>query len=197
MQPTAAPIEQAQAGSSAVPIAPAQRIAATLGAESGLARSPGWVEVPMPATLESLATKIVVTATPDTTATRAAQLMRAHHVGSLVVLDGASDSGKPVGIVTDRDLVLAVMAEELDPSLFTVGDVMSVELVTAPAGASLLDATQELRRHRVRRLIVLDEAGRVVGLAALEDLLEALVRELGELSMALRGAREREISERQ
>lgn len=151
----------------------------------------------MPAALESLATKIVVTATPDTTATRAAQLMRAHHVGSLVVLDGASDSGKPVGIVTDRDLVLAVMAEELDPSLFTVGDVMSVELVTAPAGASLLDATQELRRHRVRRLIVLDEAGRVVGLAALEDLLEALVRELGELSMALRGAREREISERQ
>jgi CBS domain containing-hemolysin-like protein len=54
-----------------------------------------------------------------------------------------------------------------------------------------------LRRHRVRRLIVLDEAGRVVGLAALEDLLEALARELGELAMALRGAREREIKERQ
>jgi len=151
----------------------------------------------MPVTLESLATKIVVTATPEISAARAAQLMRAHHVGSLVVLDGASDSGKPVGILTDRDLVLAVMAEELDPSLFTVGDVMSVELVTAPASASLLDATHELRRHRVRRLIVLDDAGRVVGLAALEDLLEALVRELGELSMALRGAREREIRERQ
>ena len=151
----------------------------------------------MPVTLESLATKIVVTATPDITATRAAQLMRAHHVGSLVVLDGVSDSGKPVGIVTDRDLVLGVMAEGLDPSLFTVGDVMSVELVTAPAGANLMDATHELRRHRVRRLIVLDDAGRVVGLAALEDLLEALSRELGELVMALRGAREREIKERQ
>jgi CBS domain-containing protein len=102
-----------------------------------------------------------------------------------------------VGIVTDRDLVLAVMAEGLDPSLFTVGDVMSVDLVTAPADASLLDAAQALRRHRVRRLIVIDDAGRVVGLAALEDLLEALARELSELAMALRGARDREISDRQ
>jgi CBS domain-containing protein len=197
MQPRPVPIEQAQAGPSATPIAPAQPGAAAHGAESSLAMSPAWVEVPMPATLESVATKIVVTATPDNTAARAAQLMRAHHVGSLVVLDGASDSGRPVGIVTDRDLVLAVMAEGLDPALFTVGDVMSVELVTAPAGASLLDAAQALRRHRVRRLIVLDDAGRVVGLAALEDLLEALARELSDLAMALREAREREIKERQ
>jgi CBS domain-containing protein len=102
-----------------------------------------------------------------------------------------------VGIVTDRDLVLAVMAEELDPALFTVGDVMSVELVTAPASASLMEATHEMRRHRVRRLIVLDDAGRVIGLAALEDLLEAMTREFGELVLALRGAREREIRERQ
>jgi CBS domain-containing protein len=151
----------------------------------------------MPVTLESLATKIVVTATPDTTAARAAQLMRANHVGSLVVLDGASDDGAPVGIVTDRDLVLAVMAEELDPALFTVGDVMSVELVTAPAGASLMEAAHLMRHHRVRRLIVLDNAGRVVGLAALEDLLQALAGEFSELVLALHGAREREISERQ
>jgi len=150
----------------------------------------------MPATLESLATPIVVTATPDTPCARAAQLMRAHHVGSLVVIDGAAGSGKPVGILTDRDLVLAVMAEELDPSLFTVGDIMSVELVTAPAGTDLLDATQLLRHHRVRRLIVLDDAGRVVGLAALEDLLEALTREFSDLVLALRGARDREVKER-
>jgi CBS domain-containing protein len=168
-----------------------------LGAESKPASLPSILECRMTLTLESLATRIVVTATPDTTATRAAQLMRAHHVGSLVVLDSASDNGKPVGIVTDRDLVLAVMAEELDPDLFTVGDVMSVELVTAPGRASLMEATQAMRSHRVRRLIVLDDAGRVVGIAALEDLLEAMTREFGELVMALRGAREREIRERQ
>ena len=150
----------------------------------------------MPATLESLATTIVVTATPETTAARAAQLMREHHVGSLVVIDSSQDSGKPVGIVTDRDLVLAVMAEELDPALFTVGDIMSIELVTAPAGTDLLEATQLLRRHLVRRLIVLDDDGRVIGLAALEDLLEALTSEFSELVLALRGARDREVKER-
>jgi CBS domain-containing protein len=147
--------------------------------------------------LESLATKIIVTATPDTTAARAAQLMRTHHVGSLIVVDPAADNGKPVGIVTDRDLVLAVMAEAMDASLFTVGDIMSTDLVTAPAGTDLLEATHTLRRHRVRRLIVLDDAGRVIGLAALEDLLEALALELSDLVQALRGAREREVRERQ
>ena len=150
----------------------------------------------MPATLESLATPIVVTATPETTAARAAQLMREHHVGSLVVIDTSLAAGKPVGIVTDRDLVLAVMAEELDPALFTVGDIMSIELVTARTGTDLLEATQLLRRHRVRRLIVLDDDGRVVGLAALEDLLEALTSEFSELVLALRGARDREVKER-
>jgi CBS-domain-containing membrane protein len=89
-----------------------------------------------------------------------------------------------------------VMAEGLDPALFTVGDIMSTELVTAPAGAGLIDATRLLHRHRVRRLIVIDEAGRVVGLAALEDILEALTREFSELVFALRGARDREIKER-
>jgi len=158
--------------------------------------SPDARESEMPATLESLATPIIVTATPETTSTRAAKLMREHHVGSLVVVDSAAGSGKPVGIVTDRDLVLAVMAEELDPALFTVGDIMSVELVTAPAGADLLDATRLLRHHRVRRLVVLDDAGRVVGLAALEDLLEALTREFSELVLAVRGARDREVKER-
>jgi signal-transduction protein with cAMP-binding, CBS, and nucleotidyltransferase domain len=159
--------------------------------------SPCPAEIEMPTSLESLATKIIVTATPDTTAARAAQLMRVHHVGSLIVVDPAADNGKPVGIVTDRDLVLAVMAEEMDASLFTVGDIMSTDLVTAAASADLIEATHTLCRHRVRRLIVLDDAGRVIGLAALEDLLEALARELGDLVQALRGARERERTERQ
>lgn len=146
----------------------------------------------MSATLGSLATPVVVAATPDTTATRAAQMMRQHHVGSLVVVDPQSDSGCPVGLVTDRDLVLTVMAAELDATLFTVGDVMTTELVTAPASADLLDAVGLMRRHCVRRLIVLDEAGRVVGMATMEDLLDAVSREVGELAKALRGARDRE-----
>lgn len=150
----------------------------------------------MSKTLSDIATPIVVTASPETTSAQAARLMRQHHVGSLIVVDQQSASGKPLGILTDRDLVLAVMAEGLDPALFTVGDVMSTELVTASAGAGLLEATELLNRHRVRRLIVTDDAGRVVGVASLEDLLEALVREFGDLVQALRSARDREIKER-
>lgn len=150
----------------------------------------------MGASVGAVATPIVVAATPETSAAQAAQLMREHHVGSLVVVEAGAASGRPVGIVTDRDLVLAVMAEGLDPGLFTVGDIMSTELVTAPASAGLIDATRLLHHHRVRRLIVTDKAGRVVGLAALEDVLESLTREFSELVFALRGARDREIKER-
>jgi CBS domain-containing protein len=150
----------------------------------------------MPATVGTVASPIVVTATPETSAAQAARLMREHHVGSLVVIDTGAVAGKPVGIVTDRDLVLAVMAEGLDASLFTVGDVMSTDLATVAADATLLVAIERLRARRLRRLIVTDSAGRVVGLAAFEDLLEALVGELGTLAQALRGARDRERKER-
>lgn len=150
----------------------------------------------MGATVGAVATPIVVAATPETSAAQAAHLMREHHVGSLVVVETGAASGRPIGIVTDRDLVLAVMAEGLDASIFTVGDVMSTDLATVAAGLPLFDAVDLLRRRRLRRLIVLDEAGRVVGLVAFEDLLEALVGELAALSEALRAARDRERRER-
>lgn len=148
-------------------------------------------------TLGQVATSIVVTADPETTAADAARLMRRHHVGSLVVVDASDDSGRALGIVTDRDLVLAVMAEELDPGVFTVGDLMSTDLATAPQQAGLMDAVAILRRRGLRRLIVVDEAGRVTGLVTLEDLLDALAGELGTLAQALRGARDRERAQRQ
>jgi CBS domain-containing protein len=148
-------------------------------------------------TLGQVATPIVVTADPETTAAQAARLMRQHHVGSLIVVDAADDSGRPLGIVTDRDLVLAVMAEELDPAVFTVGDLMSTDLATAPQTAGLMDAVEILRRRGLRRLVVVDDAARVTGVVTLEDLLDALAGELGTLAQALRGARDREREQRQ
>lgn len=150
----------------------------------------------MPADLKGISTPVVVVAEPETTALRAAQLMRQHHVGALVVVSAGSLDGKPVGIVTDRDLVLGVMAEGLEASLFTVGDVMSVSPVTALDATSVLDAVALLAQHRLRRLIVVDDAGRLIGVATLEDVLEELARELATLVVALRGARDREIKER-
>lgn len=150
----------------------------------------------MPATVASVASPIVVTAVPETTAVEAARLMRQHHVGSLVVVDSSAASGKPQGIVTDRDLVLAVMAEGLDAALFTVGDIMSTDLATVSADATVMVGIERLRERRLRRLVVLDGVGRVVGVAAFEDLLEAVVGQLGTLAQALRAARDRERRER-
>lgn len=146
--------------------------------------------------LGNLATAVVATATPETTAARAAQLMRTHHVGSLVVIDSGTGPSRPVGIVTDRDLVLAVMAPELDPALFTVGDVMSATPVTALATTSLEEAMALMREHQIRRLIVVDDEARVVGIAAIEDLLAAMANEFSQWVLALRGARDRERAHR-
>jgi CBS domain-containing protein len=159
-------------------------------------RLPDRLERRMSVTVVTLATPIIVSVTPETTAMRAAQMMREQHVGCLVVVEPESSSGKPLGIVTDRDLVLSIMAEELDPALFTIGDVMSADPVTVSADATLLDAVALMREHRLRRLVVVDGVGRVVGLAALEDVLEALTREFAELVLALRGARDRECKDR-
>jgi len=153
-------------------------------------------EAAMSKNLGELGTPIVVTAPPETTAARAAQMMRTHHVGSLVIVASGAASSRPLGIVTDRDLVLAVMAEGLDAALFTVGDIMSTQPVCADEQSSLLDAVALMREHSLRRLPVLDAAGRVVGVLTLEDVLDALAREFVDLTLALRAARDRERSQR-
>ncbi len=149
----------------------------------------------MPTRLRDFATVSLAVAEPETTALVAAQLMRKHHVGALIVVD-ALEKSRPVGIVTDRDLVLALMAEGLDPEIFTVGDIMSVELVLASPDMDAMDAVQLMRSNRLRRLVIADDAGRLVGIVTLEDILELLTRELADLATGVIGARDREFEQR-
>jgi CBS domain-containing protein len=121
--------------------------------------------------------------------------MRQHHIGALVVVD-ATEKTRAVGIVTDRDLVLELMAEGLDPAVFTAGDIMSVDLVTATPEMDAMDAVQLMKTHRLRRLVIVDERERLVGIATMEDVLELLARELASLAAGLAGARDRETLER-
>lgn len=149
----------------------------------------------MPTRLKDFATMVVAVVEPDTSALAAAQLMRHHHIGALVVV-AAKESTRPVGILTDRDLVLALMAEGLDPAVFTVGDVMSVELVLANPDMDAMDAVQLMRAHRLRRLVIVDDAGQLVGIVTMEDILELLTRELANLAVGVLGARDREFEQR-
>jgi CBS domain-containing protein len=146
--------------------------------------------------LKDFATQVVAVVEPETTALVVAQLMRQHHIGALVVVD-AIDKNKPVGIITDRDLVLELMAEDLAPAVFTAGDIMSVDLVQANLEMDAMEAVQLMRKHRLRRLVLTNSDGHLAGIVSMEDLLALLSRELSNLAFGLTGARERELHERQ
>jgi CBS domain-containing protein len=135
----------------------------------------------------TLASRVVVTATPEMPITEAARLMRQHHVGALVVRAGQPDGARPIGLVTDRDLVVEVLAQDVDPRLVTVGDVMSGSPVTAGERDSLFDAIDTMRRRGVRRLIVVGEAGQLVGLLSLDDVMAVLAEEMTGVAKAIDG----------
>ena len=145
--------------------------------------------------LTDFATTAVAVVEPETSALVVAKIMRQHHVGALVVVD-AQDKTRPVGIVTDRDLVLELMAEGLDPAVFTAGDIMTVDLVIATPNMDAMEVVQLMKKHRLRRLIMTDKKGQLAGIITLEDVLELLTRELADLTAGLAGARDREVVER-
>jgi CBS domain-containing protein len=105
------------------------------------------------------------TATPDLPASEAARLMQSEDVGSLPVVDGE----RLVGVVTDRDIAVRVVAEGKDPTSTSVGEIHSKDLVTTSPNQDLDDALAEMARHQVRRVPVVDD-GRLVGILAQADI---------------------------
>lgn len=112
----------------------------------------------------------------------AARLMREHHVGDIVIVEERAGERRPVGIVTDRDLVVEVLAADLDPSSLKVSDVLTAELVTAREEESLEDVVKRMRLHGVRRLPVVNRAGGLEGILALDDVLDLLAETLQDLA---------------
>ncbi|AKT41208.1 CBS domain-containing protein [Chondromyces crocatus] len=112
----------------------------------------------------------------------AARRMRAHHVGSLVVVDEV-DGLKPIGIVTDRDIVVEVVAlASAYLESIQVGDLVTEPLTTARENESLLDTIRRMRHAGIRRIPVVNEEGAILGIIAFDDLLGFLSDELSELS---------------
>lgn len=128
-------------------------------------------------TVKDVATIGVETAGSDTTVEVLAATMADKDVGSIVI----ESDGTPVGIVTDRDLVVRVYAEGLDPTAVTAGDVMTTYPTTVGEDADVLVASALMRRHEVRRLPVVDEAGTLVGIVTLDDIARLLAVEFGNL----------------
>ncbi len=124
----------------------------------------------------------VVIASRNTTVVAGAKLMRKHHVGNVVITDQSNGNRTPVGIVTDRDIVLEVLAQGLDPEKFSLGELMTDDLFTIPESEGIFQAIQSMRTHGLRRAPVVDRKGGLVGIVAVDDLLGLLAEELGELA---------------
>jgi len=129
----------------------------------------------------------------ETTINAAAKLMRHYHVGSLVIVDDLAGKRVPVGIVTDRDLVVEVEAMDLDPKVITVGDIMTSELVTVTESLGVLEAMEVMRFKGVRRLPVVDSEGHLAGIITIDDFLEVLAEEFTDLTRIISKEQSREI----
>ena len=103
-----------------------------------------------------------------------AERMRHTHVGDIVVVEYRNGEAVPVGLVTDRDLVVAVMASGEDADQFTAGQIMSRGLIVVSETDEIGVALDEMRRSGVRRLPVVDDSGRLTGIVALDDIVEYL-----------------------
>lgn len=135
--------------------------------------------------------------TKDSSISQAAQLMREQHVGDLVVVEEKAGRRIPVGILTDRDLVIEILAKDVDPATVTAGDAMSDRLVTARETESLFEALQRMRAQGVRRMPVVDAEGGLVGIVAADDFLDLLAEEMSELAHLVTREQLREKTRRQ
>lgn len=151
--------------------------------------------VAMPLTAADICTRTVVFTDAGMMLDEAARLMRSHHVGSLVVVEERSPRERiVVGMVTDRDIAMAVVALERDPHAFRVGDIMSPEVVTVREPDSVLDVLTVMRRKRVRRVPVTGPAGELVGLVALDDVLAIVAEQMQALGAAVGAAQRHEVT---
>jgi CBS domain-containing protein len=118
------------------------------------------------------------TVTSDSPVVEAARLMKEEGVGSIPIVDG----GRLLGTLTDRDIVVRVVAERRDPQSTKVGEVASKDLVTIDPQQDLDEALRLMARHQVRRLPVVEEDGRLVGIVAQADAaLEGSEKKVGEV----------------
>ena len=138
----------------------------------------------------------VVFVNREVTVHAACKLMRHYHVGSLVVVDEVGEPGEggtdirkrvPVGILTDRDIVVEVDAMELDAKVITAGDIMSPDLVTAPESLSLPETIELMQFRGIRRLPIVDDEHRLVGIVTIDDLLGLLANELSGIAHVVSG----------
>jgi predicted transcriptional regulator len=134
----------------------------------------------------------VVTVDADSDIVEAASLMRNEHVGLLVVFAPGDTTRKPLGVLTDRDIVVQVTARGVDPRKVTVADIMSRKPIMAVEADDLNEAVQGMRISGVRRIPVVKHDGTLTGILAMDDVLEVLTGMLCDVSGTVRNEQRQE-----
>jgi CBS domain-containing protein len=143
--------------------------------------------------IKEICSRVVVVAEPHTDLREAARMMRDHHVGALVVVEKRDDGTRPVGIVTDRDIVVEVVAATgVTPESLTVRDVMSSDLVLARETDGVFEAVERMQDSGTRRLPVVAADGVLVGILTLDDVLRMIAGEMTALAIAAQRSLTRE-----
>ena len=146
----------------------------------------------MATNIGSICKRDVVTIDHHLTLHDAARRMREEHVGALVVTGLGAEGPAVLGVVTDRDLAIEVLARGRDGGSVSIGALVSGRLVTVPWDATLSDAIERMESEGVRRLLVAGREHELIGVVSLDDLVQAWAVDMGRLARALRHASERE-----
>lgn len=143
--------------------------------------------------IRDVAVHAPVTARPTESVGACARRMHDEHVGCLVIVEQNDGGEFPVGILTDRDIAIEVVAFGLDPAAITAGDVMSPRPAVVEEDEDLLGALAHMRERGVRRLPVVRPDGALAGMLALDNLLEALGEEIDGVVGVMRAQRTKEL----
>jgi len=144
----------------------------------------------------SICNRNVATIEPDADITEAAERMRKEHVGDLIVAEFKDARLVPVGIITDRDIVVSVVAKKVDPATLKVGEVMSADLLTVREDNSIDYALREMRRYGVRRVPVVGSIGELVGVLSINDVVDHLGTQLAHIGDIIRFGQSAEVERR-
>jgi CBS domain-containing protein len=137
-------------------------------------------------TIGSICKRNVAVAPKGESVVDAAKRMRMMHVGTVIVVEEREGRQVPIGILTDRDIVLSIVASDAEHLPFlSIADAMSDDLLTASEETSLVDALKLMQERGVRRLPVVDHSGAVAGIVTADDVIRFLADELGEVAKLL------------
>jgi len=138
----------------------------------------------------------VVVVDEDRSITEAAQIMREYHVGDVVICKARNGKQVPVGIFTDRDIALEIVAKGTDPESISVSDAMSFELTTVTEDDDLMHVIDVMRDKGIRRVPVVDADEALVGILTIDDIVDLLSEVLIDLAHLVDRQKRREVKRR-